>query len=386
MEAVEAEVRRKAFEVFLRVKSINGTARELNALGMATRRGGKWSDVQVARLLECPSAIGRYETKRSMVDGDGERVPVGAEEREAVECEPLVSREVWESAAALLSARRKGPEEVVDPIAGIVWCGCGVRMRHDATTAKFHCPGCRATLTDDDLEAVFGENFGTWVVAHPLWGRVLAPTPAEREAAGELLVLQAQIADLERQRAGVEEMFMQQAITKRRFDERLGPIEKALAEAKSRQRRLDEKIRDLGSSLPTTNTWLERWNSRPSTNRRKIMATFLQRIECERDELRFSYHNPEPSDPKDASRLQQISGSTNQAGDGRPVYIRLPKSGERCPHSGLTRSKLNELILPSERNAFRPPVESKCLRKRGSERGIRLISLQSLMDHLASGG
>lgn len=131
MEAGEAEVRRKAFEVFLRLKTINGTARELNALGIATRRGGKWSDVQVARLLECPSAMGRYETKRSVVGGDGERLAVGAEDREVVECEPLVSREVWEAAVALLAARRKGPEEVVDPIAGIVWCGCGVRMRHD---------------------------------------------------------------------------------------------------------------------------------------------------------------------------------------------------------------------------------------------------------------
>jgi hypothetical protein len=45
-------------------------------------------------------------------------------------------------------------------------------------------------------------------------------------------------------------------------------------------------------------------------------------------------------------------------------WSEMPKAGERCPHSGLTRSMLNELILPTERNHFRPPLASKSLRKR----------------------
>jgi len=67
-----------------------------------------------------------------------------------------------------------------------------------------------------------------------------------------------------------------------------------------------------------------------------------------------------------------------------PEWLRLPAPGKRCPHCGLSRSTLNELTLPRQANENRPPVKSVVLRKRGSLRGIRLISYDSLMQHLGS--
>jgi hypothetical protein len=65
----------------------------------------------------------------------------------------------------------------------------------------------------------------------------------------------------------------------------------------------------------------------------------------------------------------------------QPEYIRLPKSGP-CPITGLTRSKLYDLISPNEDNGFKPPVTSVSLRKPGQTKGTRLIVLQSLLDYL----
>ena len=62
-------------------------------------------------------------------------------------------------------------------------------------------------------------------------------------------------------------------------------------------------------------------------------------------------------------------------------WIRLPKVG-RCPYSGLTRSTLNNLILPCEINGFKPPVRSVSLRKRTQVRGTRLIHYGSLMSYI----
>jgi hypothetical protein len=66
----------------------------------------------------------------------------------------------------------------------------------------------------------------------------------------------------------------------------------------------------------------------------------------------------------------------------RPEFIRLPKPGKRCPYTGLTRSGLNNLILPCDLNGHRPPVRSICLRQRGAVRGTRLICYDSLMSYL----
>jgi hypothetical protein len=64
-------------------------------------------------------------------------------------------------------------------------------------------------------------------------------------------------------------------------------------------------------------------------------------------------------------------------------FIRLPKNGN-CSWTGLSRAKLNELILPCERNNYRPPVKSVSLRKSGATKGTRLIYLPSLLGYLHS--
>jgi len=63
-------------------------------------------------------------------------------------------------------------------------------------------------------------------------------------------------------------------------------------------------------------------------------------------------------------------------------FIRLPKTGTLCPFTGLTRSKMNALVLACPANDHKPPVKSVCLRQRGAVKGVRLIVYRSLMDYL----
>jgi hypothetical protein len=77
--------------------------------------------------------------------------------------------------------------------------------------------------------------------------------------------------------------------------------------------------------------------------------------------------------------------SPGSSGDIRPVWIRLPKKGSRCPFSGLSRTSLNELILPCEANGGKPPVRSFCQKVRRDQiRGTRLVSYDSLMAYLSA--
>jgi hypothetical protein len=72
------------------------------------------------------------------------------------------------------------------------------------------------------------------------------------------------------------------------------------------------------------------------------------------------------------------------SGPEKPEFIRLPLPGARCPYTGLSRTSLAELCAPCPANDNRPPVKSVVIRKRGALRGIRLVSYDSLMAHLAS--
>jgi len=65
-----------------------------------------------------------------------------------------------------------------------------------------------------------------------------------------------------------------------------------------------------------------------------------------------------------------------------PETIRLPKAGELDPYFGMARSALNELVLPTAKNDFKPAVKSFVLRQRGARTGIRLICFRSLRAYI----
>jgi hypothetical protein len=67
----------------------------------------------------------------------------------------------------------------------------------------------------------------------------------------------------------------------------------------------------------------------------------------------------------------------------RPIYIRLPTPGTRCPWTGLSRSGLADLCVPSKANGFRPPVKSIAPKKRKDAlRAVRLVVFESLIEYL----
>ena len=59
----------------------------------------------------------------------------------------------------------------------------------------------------------------------------------------------------------------------------------------------------------------------------------------------------------------------------RPEFIRLPKPSTLCPWTGLSRTKMWELLETSN-------IKTVCLRRPGAAKGARLVHLQSLLDYL----
>jgi hypothetical protein len=68
-------------------------------------------------------------------------------------------------------------------------------------------------------------------------------------------------------------------------------------------------------------------------------------------------------------------------------FIRLPRSGERCPVSGLSRSAMINLVVPNVANGGKAVVKSKVLKsKPGNLKGVRLIQKESLLQFLKGKG
>lgn len=77
--------------------------------------------------------------------------------------------------------------------------------------------------------------------------------------------------------------------------------------------------------------------------------------------------------------------NNSENSNSRPAFIRLPKAGQRCIYTGLTRSYLNFLTLASPANGYKPWVKSHVVRQDNSKtRGVRLIDFEDLLRHIRS--
>lgn len=73
--------------------------------------------------------------------------------------------------------------------------------------------------------------------------------------------------------------------------------------------------------------------------------------------------------------LSDTESANRRGNTERPEFLRLPRPGERCKLTGLSRTTLCELIADGH-------VKAKKIRKRGSLRGITLIVTDSLLAYL----
>lgn len=380
--AAEVLIVQEIFRGMADTGAVSAVVKKLKAAGHLSRRGGAWSDVQVGRVLRCAAAIGKYEV--------GKQDDRGAE---VVECLPIVSQDVWDRVQDLLASRRGTADTEQTPrpetLSGLIWCGCGRRMDRVTDASKFRCPGCRQSVAEEVLEEVFAEDFWEILEANPVLNAAIDERPDVREAAVSLATVERELAEVERERTTAERLFSDRAISLKRMEALVHPLEVKARSLDKNSLELRNFLAKKVKKFSKKTEWIQLWNNYSSERRWRLMKTFLQRIDVDVEEIQLSYHIAEfplLTSPKDRSENQQIGGLTNQESADEALYIRLPKPGERCPITGLGRAKLNELILPNPRNKHRPPVESISLKQPGQTKGVRLIVRKSLLEFCRKSG
>lgn len=82
-------------------------------------------------------------------------------------------------------------------------------------------------------------------------------------------------------------------------------------------------------------------------------------------------------EPQTIDQMKNLSDSNSS-----PVYIRVPKPGQKCPYTGLSRSSMYKLTPPTDS----PVAWISYKQNPKATRGIRLIDLASLREHLSKVG
>lgn len=103
---VEGPIIKRMYDLFAQEKRMKGVARMLNTAGYRTRKGARFTDTTVLRLLQDTSAKGLYRANHTYRDGHGKLIQKPESEWVCTPVEAVVSEELWNQCSSVRNTRK----------------------------------------------------------------------------------------------------------------------------------------------------------------------------------------------------------------------------------------------------------------------------------------
>jgi site-specific DNA recombinase len=301
----EAAIRRKAYELFVQFRRKGQVAKQLNAAGYRTRDGNIWRDTGIVRILDESSAKGVYlfNTMRQTGTWRTEAKPEG--EWGKVECQPIVSEDLWNQVNQIieeqLKAWKKPGKPPVHLFSGLATCSCGHRMYVAANSPKYFCRKCcnKIPIVDlenivrDELKAFFGQPER---IANHL-------QEADRNLVEKSALLEAHQREIQKVRdemTRTHRLYIQEQITAQGFGDFYKPAEQRLNQLMAELPKLEAevdflKVNKLSADdvVHEAHSLHERWPKMAVVDKRKIVEAIIEKIVIGDGEIDITFsHGP----------------------------------------------------------------------------------------------
>lgn len=285
----EAPIRKLMYQYFSDSKRMKGVAKRLNNEGYRTRKGAKFTDTTVLRLLQDPTAKGLYRANHTYRDGKGKLHLKPENDWVYTQVEPIVSEELWQECNSILSKRQEkqplGPKPV-HLFAGLLYCGCGQRMYVFSRQPKYICPKCRNKIPMADIEAIWREELKVFFATEDKLKSHLQS--ADAHLADMKSRLESHARQLEKTRAEmrkVYQLYTTDQISSEGFGKLYKPLEdqerSLSAELPKLQGEIDAiEMRRLsvGEVQNEATDLYEKWPTLESARKRRIIESITEKI------------------------------------------------------------------------------------------------------------
>ena len=316
----EAPVRKLMYEMFIEHKRKKGVARLLNKAGYRTRKGARFTDTTVMRLIQDTTAKGLYRANHTYRDGKGKLINKPETDWVFTPVEAIVSEAVWNECNKMLAPRKDkialGPKPT-HLFAGLIFCGCGERMYVFSRSPKYVCPKCRNKIAIEDIEAIYREELEHYFVSEEKVQAHLARanefiTDKKERIAAHTRELQKVRTEMRK----VYDLYQADKITPDGFGNLYRPLEdqerSLAAELPRLQGELDAlEIRELSArEVVSEATNLHRlWPKFTREEKRKIVESITERIVLKGDEINITLCDSTSSEEL-TKRQRNLSGSS----------------------------------------------------------------------------
>ncbi|KAA3621548.1 MAG: recombinase family protein [Bacteroidetes bacterium] len=297
----EAPVRKLIHELFAKHKRKRTVATMLNEQGYRTRRGGKFSDTSIHRMLRDPIAKGLRRVNYTESTGEGKKWRLKPEEEWVfIEAPRIITDELWDICNKILDDMAKSNKKVrrkgIYLFSGIAQCDCGAKMYMRTKSPKYICKNCKNKISPDDLEEIFHsqlENFlfsDTELQNHLSYEKQLLNDKEEllRTRTNELQRIKQKIAN-------VLELYHEGEISKEAFKEHHNPlfekqkqIEQSTTELQGQIDALKTQSLDNSQVLHDAQNLHKQWHNFSKEDKKAIIEIITESIIIGKEDIEIN--------------------------------------------------------------------------------------------------
>ena len=288
----EVPLRKHIFELFLEHKRKKTVARLLNEAGHRTRRGSKFSDTTIARLLRDTTAKGLHRANwtKGPPDKNQKRVIKPKEEWVFQKVDPIVSEELWDQCNAILDEQEKQNKrparKTVQLFAGFVFCHCGHKMYVPSNSPKYTCYKCRNKIGTTDLEEIFHHQLKDFFFSPTEITNYLNQADQVIKNKEELLkTLEGERRKTEQEMEKIYRAYINEEITMNGFGRHYRPLEERLKQIDNQMPEIQGEIDFLKIQYISSDQIFNeakdlysRWPQLTSEEKRKIIDNITEKI------------------------------------------------------------------------------------------------------------
>lgn len=319
LNPAEAPVRKQMYELFAREKRMKGVARLLNQAGYRTRKGARFTDTTILRLLEDTTAKGMYRANHTYRDSKGKLIDKPESEWVFTPVEPIISEDLWKQCNDILQTRRDGKApgpKTVQLFAGLLFCGCGAKMYVFARSPKYVCPKCRNKIPIVTMEGIFKEQLEDYFISADRVREHLSSANTHLAAKKEHLAAHMrQVEKVKAEMRKVYDLYQSDQISPEGFGKLYKPLEEQERALAAELPRLQGEIDALemhqlsADEIVSEATNLHRlWPKFTPEEKRRIVESITEKITLAGDEIDITFWNA-PSSEELTKRQRNLSDS-----------------------------------------------------------------------------
>ena len=218
-----------------------------------------------------------------------------------VECEPIVSEEVWNQANRIIeehikSWNRPGPSPV-HLFGGLAVCKCGTKMYVRAGSPKYFCRKCCNKIPIVDLEAIIQEELKAFFGTQKRVERLMDETSHNlAEKTGLLDTHRHEIQKVREEMRQTHQLYLKQQISGDGFRDLYGPAEARFKQLQAELPKLEAEVDFLKVNKLSADDIVresaklhERWPSMPLDDKRRIVEALIEKIVIGDGEIDITY-------------------------------------------------------------------------------------------------